>query len=85
MRTFIGISLGSLIFLAIPPSEGAECPRGTRNNYKGECVVVAPEDEQIQQVTQETEKAPQNWVEPTTNENGEQGATQSRIFHCSSG
>ena len=56
MQKLLRAGLFCLIVLAASPVSGAECPEGTRNNYKGECVVVAPEDEQIQQVTKETEK-----------------------------
>jgi tol-pal system protein YbgF len=63
MQTLFRAGLFFLIFVAFSPAGGGQCPEGTRNNYKGECVPAAStkKDTQIQQ------EEVQKWSEPATN------------------
>jgi tol-pal system protein YbgF len=62
MQILLRAGLFLLIFVAFSPAGGGQCPEGTRNNYKGECVsVTSPKkDTQIQQ------EGAQKWSEPAT-------------------
>ena len=62
MQTLLRAGLFFLIFVAFSPAGGRECPEGTRNNYKGECVPITPEEEDTQTQQEEAQK----WSEPAT-------------------
>ena len=70
MQTLLRAGLFFLIFVAFSPAGGGQCPEGTRNNYKGECVPVASliKDTQIQQ------EDAQKWSEPATDSGVIEGA-----------
>jgi tol-pal system protein YbgF len=70
MRTLLRTGLFFLIFMAFAPAGGGQCPEGTRNNYKGECVPLASliKDTQIQQ------EDAQKWSEPATDSGVIEGA-----------
>jgi tol-pal system protein YbgF len=53
------MALAVFIVIVLPLS-AAECPVGTRNNYKGECVLITPTADSS------SEKKKQAWVEPKT-------------------
>ena len=63
MQTILRAGLFFLIIVATSPAGGAECPEGTRNNYKGECVSISLELEKEGTQTQQEEA--QKWSEPT--------------------
>ena len=62
MQTILRAGLFFLIFVAFSPVSSAQCPEGKRNNYKGECVPVAPPKEDTQTQQEEAQK----WSEPGT-------------------
>jgi tol-pal system protein YbgF len=62
MQTLLRAGLFFLIFVAFSPAGGAQCPEGTRNNYKGECVSFTPKQEDAQTEQEEVQK----WSEPDT-------------------
>ena len=70
MQTLLRAGLFFLIFVAFSPAGGGQCPEGTRNNYKGECVPVASlkKDTQIQQ------EDAQKWSESATDSGVIEGA-----------
>jgi len=55
-------SVGFAIFFALLPVGAKECPTGTRNNYKGECLSSTPVADDVSS----QEKQRKKWVEPTT-------------------
>ena len=55
-------SVGFAIFFALLPVGAEECPTGTRNNYKGECLSSTPVADDVSS----QEKQRKKWVEPTT-------------------
>ena len=62
MHTYFRAGLFFLIFVAFSPAGGVQCPEGTRNNYKGECVPVASTEKD----TQTQQEDAQKWSEPAT-------------------
>ena len=70
MQILLRAGLFFLIFVAFSPAGGGQCPEGTRNNYKGECVPVASpkKDTQIQQ------EDAQKWSESATDSGVIEGA-----------
>ena len=70
MQTLLRAGLFFLIFVAVSPASRGECPEGTRNNYKGECVPLAP----LKQDTQIQQEDAQKWSEPVTDSDVIEGA-----------
>ena len=61
MLTVFRLCMALVVFIVIVlPLSAAECPVGTRNNYKGECVLITPVTDSS------SEKKKQAWVEPKT-------------------
>ena len=70
MQTLLRAGLFFLISVAFSPASSSECPDGTRNNYKGECVPITPEVEDTHRQQEETRK----WSEPATDSGVIEGA-----------
>ena len=62
MLTVFRFGMALALFAVLVPLNAAECPTGTRNNYKGECVSIAPRVDAIRK----PEPQSQDWVEPTS-------------------
>jgi len=70
MQTLLRVGLFFLISVAFSPASSSECPDGTRNNYKGECVPITPEVEDTHTQQEETRK----WSESATDSGVIEGA-----------
>ena len=70
MQTLLRAGLFFLISVAFSPARTSECPDGTRNNYKGECVPITPEVEDTHTQQEETRK----WSESATDSGVIEGA-----------
>ena len=70
MQTLLRAGLFFLISVAFSPASSSECPDGTRNNYKGECVPITLEVEDTHTQQEETRK----WSGPATDSSVIEGA-----------